>query len=61
MELDDIQIFHDSHNLELRNPFGAVSVGNKVRIRLWTSKRCSAYINIINLLIILKKIALKLQ
>ena len=48
MELDDIQIFHDSHNLELRNPFGAVSVGNKVRIRLWTSKRCSAYINLIN-------------
>ena len=44
----DIQIFHDSHNLELRNPFGAVSIGNKVRIRLWTSKRCSAYINLIN-------------
>ncbi|WP_294390801.1 glycoside hydrolase family 13 protein [uncultured Clostridium sp.] len=48
MELDDIQIFHDSHNLELRNPFGAVSIGNKVRIRLWTSKRCLAYINLIN-------------
>ena len=46
--MDDIQIFHDSHNLELRNPFGAVSIGNKVRIRLWTSKKCSAYINLIN-------------
>ena len=46
--MDDIQIFHDSHNLELRNPFGAVSIGNKVRIRLWTSKRCLAYINLIN-------------
>ena len=48
MDLDDIQIFHDSHNLELRNPFGAVSIGTKVRIRLWTSKKCSAYINLIN-------------
>ena len=46
--MDDIQIFHDSHNLELRNPFGAVSIGTKVRIRLWTSKKCSAYINLIN-------------
>ena len=46
--MDDIQIFHDSHNLELRNPFGAVSIGNKVRIRLWTSKRCLTYINLIN-------------
>ncbi|MDU2491996.1 MAG: glycoside hydrolase family 13 protein [Clostridium celatum] len=48
MDLDDIQIFHDSHNLELRSPFGAVSIGSKVRIRLWTSKKCSAYINLIN-------------
>lgn len=48
MDLDDIQIFHDSHNLELRNPFGAVSIGTKVRIRLWTSKRCLSYINLIN-------------
>ena len=48
MDLDDIQIFHDSHNLELRNPFGAVSIGIKVRIRLWTSERCAAYINLIN-------------
>lgn len=46
--MDDIQIFHDSHNFELRNPFGAVSIGTKVRIRLWTSKKCSAYINLIN-------------
>ena len=46
--MDDIQIFHDSHNLELRNPFGAVSIGIKVRIRLWTSERCAAYINLIN-------------
>ena len=46
--MDDIQIFHDSHNIELRNPFGAVSVGIKVRIRLWTSKKCLAYINLIN-------------
>ena len=46
--MDDIQIFHDSHNLELRNPFGAVSIGTKVRIRLWTSRKCSAYINLIN-------------
>lgn len=48
MDLDDIQIFHDSHNLELRSPFGAVSIGTKVRIRLWSSKKCSAYINLIN-------------
>lgn len=48
MDLDDIQIFHDSHNLELRSPFGAVSIGSKVRIRLWSSKKCSAYINLIN-------------
>lgn len=48
MDLDDIQIFHDSHNLELRNPFGAVGIGTKVRIRLWTSKRCLSYINLIN-------------
>ena len=46
--MDDIQIFHDSHNLELRSPFGAVSIGRKVRIRLWSSKKCSAYINLIN-------------
>ena len=46
--MDDIQIFHDSHNLELRNPFGAVSIGTKVRIRLWTNKKCSVYINLIN-------------
>ena len=46
--MDDIQIFHDSHNIELRSPFGAVSIGTKVRIRLWTSKKCSAYINFIN-------------
>lgn len=46
--MDDIQIFHDSHNIELRSPFGAVSIGTKVRIRLWTSKKCSAYINLIN-------------
>lgn len=46
--MDDIQIFHDSHNIELRSPFGAVSIGTKVRIRLWSSKKCSAYINLIN-------------
>lgn len=46
--MDDIQIFHDSHNLELRSPFGAVSIETKVRIRLWSSKKCSAYINLIN-------------
>lgn len=46
--MDEIQIFHDSHNLELRNPFGAVSIGTKVRIRLWSSKKCLAYINLIN-------------
>lgn len=48
MNLDDIQIFHDSHNLQLRNPFGAVTIGTKVRIRLWASKKCSVYINLIN-------------
>ena len=46
--MDDIQIFHDSHNLQLRNPFGAVTIGTKVRIRLWASKKCSVYINLIN-------------
>ena len=48
MNLDDIQVFHDSHNLQLRNPFGAVTIGTKVRIRIWTSKKCSVYINLIN-------------
>ena len=46
--MDDIQIFHDSHNIQLRNPFGAVTIGTKVRIRIWTSKKCSVYINLIN-------------
>ena len=48
MNLDDIQIFHDSHNIKLRSPFGAVITGTKVKIRLWTSKRCAAYISLIN-------------
>ena len=46
--MDDIQIFHDSQNSDLRQPFGAVSIGTKVKIRLWTSKKCLAYINLIN-------------
>lgn len=46
--MDDIQIFHDSHNIKLRSPFGAVITGTKVKIRLWTSKRCAAYISLIN-------------
>ena len=46
--MDDIQIFHDSHNIQLRNPFGAVTIGTKVRIRIWTSKKSSVYINLIN-------------
>lgn len=46
--MDDIQIFHDSQNSDLRKPFGAVSIGTKVKIRLWTSKKCLAYINLIN-------------
>lgn len=46
--MDDIQIFHDSHNIQLRNPFGAVTIGTKVRIRIWTNKKCSVYINLIN-------------
>ena len=43
-----IEIIHDSHNLEYRAPFGAVKVGTNVTIRLWTSEKCLAYINLIN-------------
>lgn len=46
--MDDIQIFHDSHNIKLRSPFGAVIVGSIVKIRLWVSKKCEAYVNLIN-------------
>ena len=48
MELGEIQIIHNSHDTEFRNPFGAVTVGTTVTLRLWTNKRCSAYINLIN-------------
>lgn len=48
MELEDIKILHDSHNLEFRNPFGAISVGTKVKLRLWINKRSLAFINLIN-------------
>lgn len=46
--MEDIKILHDSHNLEFRNPFGAISVGTKVKLRLWINKRSLAFINLIN-------------
>lgn len=46
--MEEIKIFHDSHNSKLREPFGAVSRGTKVRIRLLTDKKCLAYINLIS-------------
>ena len=46
--MGEIQIIHNSHDTEFRNPFGAVTVGITVTLRLWTNKRCSAYINLIN-------------
>ena len=46
--MNSIDIIHDSHNLEYREPFGAVQVGTNVIIRLWTSARCLVFINLIN-------------
>ena len=47
--LSEISVFHDSHNIDFRNPFGAVEVGKVVKLRLEVNQRCVSYITIINL------------
>lgn len=46
--MEGFEIIHDSHEIKFRNPFGAVKIGTKVIIKLWTNKECIAYINLIN-------------
>ncbi len=47
--MSEISVFHDSHNIDFRNPFGAVEVGKVVKLRLEVNQRCVSYITIINL------------
>lgn len=46
--MEDINVFHDSHKLEYRNPFGAVKLGTPVRVVIELSKEAIAYIHIIH-------------
>lgn len=46
--MQDIGIFHDSHKLEYRNPFGAVKLGTLVKLDIKIDKESIVYIHIIN-------------
>ena len=43
--MEDIRVFHDSHKLEYRNPFGAVKVGTTIKISIELNKDATVYIN----------------
>lgn len=46
--MDQVNVIHDSHSSEFRNPFGAVKIGTKVQVLITTNRECNIYINIIN-------------
>ena len=46
--MNDIRIVHNSHDTNYRNPFGAVNVGETVKLKLETNKKCNPHIVFIN-------------
>lgn len=46
--MEDLFIIHDSHDIKFRNPFGAVQIGTKVKLRLISNKNIKAYVNLVN-------------
>ena len=46
--MNDIKIVHNSHDTNYRNPFGAVNVGETVKLKLETNKKCNPHIVFIN-------------
>lgn len=46
--MEDLFIIHDSHDIKFRNPFGAVQIGTKVKLRLISNKNVKAYVNLVN-------------
>ena len=46
--MEDIRVFHNSHKLQYRNPFGAVKVGTKITISIELNKEAIVYIHTIS-------------
>lgn len=46
--MEDLFIIHDSHDIKFRNPFGAVQIGTKIKLRLISNKNIKAYVNLVN-------------
>jgi pullulanase len=46
--LEDLVIIHDSHDIKFRNPFGAVQIGTKVKLRLVSNRSFKVHINLVN-------------
>ena len=45
--MEDIKVFHNSHKLEYRNPFGAVKLGTSIKISIKVEKEVKVYIHIV--------------
>ena len=45
--MEDIKVFHNSHKLEYRNPFGAVKLGTPIKISIEIEKEVKVYIHIV--------------
>ena len=46
--MEDIRVFHNSHKLEHRNPFGAVKLGTQIKISIEVYKEVTVYIHTVN-------------
>ena len=46
--MEDIRVFHNSHKLEHRNPFGAVKLGTPIKISIEVYKEVTVYIHTVN-------------
>lgn len=46
--MENLVIIHDSHDIEFRNPFGAVQIGTKVKLRLVSNRNLKVHVNLVN-------------
>lgn len=46
--MENLVIIHDSHDIKFRNPFGAVQIGTKVKLRLVSNRNLKVHVNLVN-------------
>ena len=46
--MENLVVIHDSHDIKFRNPFGAVQIGTKVKLRLLSNISLKVHVNLIN-------------